>query len=107
MKLLLLVLLLLSGGVAHAQSGPRTPEEKAFCRAKPAECAMLKGSNDWVACIRRTLTWMDDGVSDAATIANGVAPLCRSYYNTLMAAITRWNQMPGQQEPLKQVSVRK
>ena len=78
--LLTIVLLLLAGGGAHAQSGPHTPEEKAFCRANPEKCAILEGNYDWVACLRRNLAVMDDGVSDAATVADGVLPLCRSYY---------------------------
>jgi hypothetical protein len=49
--------------------------------------ARAEAQHEWVSCITGAVQRLDDGRSDAAAIAGGVAPMCAASYQALVTSM--------------------
>ena len=49
--------------------------------------AKVEAQREWVSCITRAVRQMDDGRSDAAAVADGIAPMCATSYQALVTSM--------------------
>jgi hypothetical protein len=56
----------------------------AFAGSYASKAEMQSASTEWSKCIWEAVARLDDGISDAASIANGVVPECAASYQRLV-----------------------
>ena len=49
--------------------------------------AKVEAQREWVACITKAVRQLDDGRSDAAAVADGIAPMCATSYQALVTSM--------------------
>lgn len=49
--------------------------------------AKVAAQREWVSCITRAVQKLDDGRSDAAAVADGIAPMCAASYQALVTSM--------------------
>jgi hypothetical protein len=57
------------------------------CGATEPAAQKAAAQGEWVSCITKAVSRLDDGRSDAASVAAGVAPVCSSSYQTMINAM--------------------